>query len=290
MSRNDIRQNMTIAQLVDLALHEDLLLGDVTSDSTIPKELLGKAEIFAKEEIVFAGREVASEVFSRFASIQCDWQVQDGDHLQDRDSVVWLEGSLRELLKAERVALNFLMRLSGIATGAHRITSVLPEGANLKIVDTRKTTPGWRMIEKSAVRAGGAYNHRSNLGDGILIKENHIKSAGSITLAVGGARRSGHHLLKIEVETTTIDEVREALEVRADVIMLDNMNDEQTRQCIELIRATRAETVIEASGNMTAERLPKMNELGVDIVSMGALTHAARSIDLSMKVRSTDVG
>jgi len=206
----------------------------------------------------------------------------------ERGDVLFLKGPAHSLLTGERVALNFLMRLSGIAHMSRTMSDAL-KGTNTVVVDTRKTTPGWRHIEKAAVLAGGANNHRGSLFDGVMIKENHIASSGGIAKAVQRARAKVHHLMKIEVETTNLDEVRQACEARADVIMLDNMNNALTKEAVDQIRAFEKEAhhkiTIEASGNMTLERLPSVAACGVDVISMGALTHSAIGADLSMKMK-----
>ncbi len=278
---------ISVKKLVDLAFQEDLLFGDPSSEGSIPLSTWGTAIIRAKSDLVLSGQEAAQEVFSRFDDItDIKWFKIDGDTCSKGEHVVQLSGLLRDLLMAERTALNFLMRLSGIATHAKAVMDCIRTYPNMRITDTRKTMPGWRYLEKKAVRDGGAFNHRFNLSDGIMLKENHIMAAGGIAKAVERVRAHTHHLQKIEVETTNLDEVSQALEAKADVIMLDNMSNQMTSEAITLIRGHShgPHVTIEASGNMTLARLPEVAALGVDVVSMGALTHSSIAADLSMRV------
>jgi len=282
-------QNLFLEQLIDLALAEDIGGGDITTQSCIPKDTMAEGRIRAKAPTVIAGLEVARRVFEKVdPKIEFNAVVQNGDALNKGDDVLFLKGAAHSLLIGERVALNFLMRLSGIAQMS-RVMSDALKGTNTRVVDTRKTTPGWRHIEKAAVRAGGATNHRGSLFDGVMIKENHIASAGGIALAVERAREHAHHLMKIEVETTNLKEVQEALDAKADVIMLDNMNNALTKEAVDLIRAfekrSHHRVTVEASGNMVLDRLASVAACGVDVISMGALTHSAVGADLSMKVK-----
>jgi nicotinate-nucleotide pyrophosphorylase (carboxylating) len=275
-------------QLIDLALAEDVGGGDVTTLSTIPAQTHTTGRIVAKQAMVLAGLDVFERVFFRVdPEVKITQLFNNGDDVAKGTDVIRLEGRAHSLLVGERIALNFLQRLCGIATQARTFAAAL-EGTSTRVVDTRKTTPGWRHLEKAAVRAGGGGNHRDGLFDGVLIKENHVAAAGGIKAAIDGARAYAHHLLKVECETTSLDEVQQALDAGADVIMLDNFDNDQTREGVELIRAwskkTGKDIVIEASGNMTLERLPSVAACGVDIISMGALTHSVMAADLSMKL------
>ncbi len=279
----------TTSRLIDLALLEDVGTGDITTSSCVLPETLAEARVVAKEPLVLAGLEVFREVLLRVdGTLEISAEATDGTTLAKGDVAVRARGSAQALLVAERTALNFLQRLSGIATLTRRMADALEPFPGTKLVDTRKTTPGLRSLEKAAVRAGGGKNHRGSLMDGVLIKDNHIEAAGGITNAVERARRAAHHLLKIEVETTTLEEVSEALRAGADVILLDNMDDETLSQAVARVRAhivdTQQRVRTEASGNMSLERLPRVGAIGVDFVSVGALTHSARAVDLSMKL------
>lgn len=276
-------------RLIDLALEEDVAGGDITTNATVDEKTQGQARVVAKEDLVVAGMVPFVRVFERLdPTLQIHVEMGDGHFAKSGDTLVQLSGNARSLLVGERPALNFLMRLSGIATLTRQMSQALQAYPDTRLIDTRKTTPGWRTLEKEAVLAGGGRNHRAGLFDGILIKDNHIAAAGGIQSAVKKARLHAHHLLKVEVETTSLDEVRQALEAGAEVLMLDNMDDELLAAAVAQVRAfeTRAQQKItlEASGNMHLERLPKVGALGIDLVSVGALTHGARSVDLSMKL------
>jgi nicotinate-nucleotide pyrophosphorylase (carboxylating) len=272
----------SLQYLIEQALQEDLGPGDITSESTIRPDSVSTAVMLAKQELVLAGLEVAREVFHYIdPNIQFTAFVKDGDRVNAGTEIAKLLGNTRALLAGERVALNLLQHLSGIATmTAHYVERV--KGLKAEVLDTRKTLPGLRRLEKYAVRAGGGRNHRFGLYDGVLIKDNHIKAAGGITKAVEDAGKSAHHLLKIEVETKTLDEVREAIAAQADIIMLDNMPIEMMREAVRLI-AGRA--LVEASGNITLESIRAVAETGVDAISSGSLTHSAPAADISMKIK-----
>jgi nicotinate-nucleotide pyrophosphorylase (carboxylating) len=271
----------TTIQLINMAFAEDLGPGDITSDNLIGPEVQGVGCIVAKEPMTVAGLDIAQRVFETLdADIIWHPQVQDGDQVREGHSVVTVNGRLRTLLKGERTALNFLQRLSGIATQTRTYVTALGE-TKAKLVDTRKTTPGWRMLEKYAVRMGGAFNHRTGLYDGVLIKDNHIAVCGGIEEAVRRVRRQISHLVKIEVEVSDMNEVKSALSAGADVIMLDNMDIFQIREAVTYIDH---QAVVEVSGNVTLDTLPALADTGVDIISSGALTHSARSMDLSMRI------
>ena len=269
-------------KLIDLALLEDIGPGDITSEGLIDDSEMGRAVIVAKQEFVLAGIDVAQRVFSKVdADIEVVSYFSDGNMIKKGDTILEAKGSMVSLLKAERTALNFLQRLCGTATNSRKYAKKLEKYENVAVADTRKTTPGFRVLEKYAVFVGGASNHRTGLYDGVLIKDNHIEAAGSISKAVSSLRKKVSHLVKIEVEVKNLEEVKEALEVGADVIMLDNMNLDQIKESVDLINKR---AVVEVSGNVTLERLEELAKTGVDIISCGALTHQAVSVDISMSL------
>ncbi len=270
-----------IQETVRRALAEDIGPGDITGMTTVDAEARARGFFLAKQEGVLAGMEVAAACFRqldgavRFAAL-----VAEGERFRPGQHLATVEGQARALLAAERVALNFLQRLCGVATLARAYADAVA-GTGAVIVDTRKTTPGLRALEKAAVRAGGASNHRFALYDGVLIKDNHIRLAGGLRRAVERARAGAPHCMKIEVETATLDEVREALEAGADIIMLDNMDLDQMRQAVALIGGR---ALVEASGGMTLERVRAVAETGVDLISVGRLTHSAPAVDISLEL------
>lgn len=279
-------QDIYLDRLIDLALDEDLgSAGDVTTDALVPHDVKGHAELWAKEEMVLSGLRAFVRVFERVdPSVKVALDAIDGDKTGAREKVATLEGPLRSLLIGERTALNIVQRMSGIATMASKAVAMLQHDKHtkLKILDTRKTPPGMRGLAKQAVKHGGAHNHRFGLFDGVLIKDNHIAAVGgSITEALKRARRNAPRLVKIEIEVTNHDQLREAIDQGANIVMLDNMSDEQVREAVA-IAAGRVE--LEVSGGVTHERLPILARLGVDYVSMGALTHSARAMDLSLEI------
>ncbi len=261
-------------------LQEDIGHGDLSSESLFAEDVLGQANLVARESFVAAGvSKVAVEVFSlQNSDIECSGAIEDGREVVTGDCLLSVYGPVVDLLKAERVALNLLQRLAGIAT----LTSQYVEKTKLypvRITDTRKTTPGLRMLEKYAVRVGGGYNHRFNLSDGVLIKDNHIAACGSLPNAVERLREKIPHTIKIEVETDTLAQVQECLEVGVDIIMLDNMDLATTREAVDLISGA---ALIEASGGVTLDTVASIAATGVDIISVGALTHSAFSCDIGM--------
>jgi len=271
----------TVDRLIELALDEDLGSGDLTTDALLGDDKPGWAEIVAKEDLVLCGLDIVRRVFTRIDDrVACRSDCRDGDHVDAGRTVMRLKGPLKSLLHGERTALNFLQRLSGIATHVRTWVEALGTGT-ARLVDTRKTTPGWRVLEKYAVRVGGAANHRMGLYDGVLIKDNHIAACGGIAPAVAALRHRISHLVKIEVETADLDQVEEALDAGADVIMLDNMDLAQIRQAVQRI-AGRA--LVEVSGRVRRDSLRPLADTGVDLISAGALTHQARAVDLSMRV------
>lgn len=271
----------TTDNIIKLALFEDSGHGDITTESILLETFSGTGVIVAKEPFILAGSGIAERVF-RLLDPDCKVLLpfSDGDSIKTGDVFFKVTGDLVALLKGERVALNFMQRLSGIATLTREFVKKL-KYPDVRLTDTRKTTPGLRDLEKEAVRAGGAHNHRMSLYDGILIKDNHIAVAGSLKNAVKAVRNRTSHLMKIEVETTSLDEVQEALDAGAEVIMLDNMNYDNMKRAVKLIRGR---AVVEASGNVSLETLNEIAATGVDVISCGALTHQARSVDMSMRI------
>jgi len=269
--------------LIGLALDEDAAFGDVTSQSIFPADHQSRAQILVRQDMVVCGLEIAKRVFQRVdPALETVLLSSDGKRVSKDSVVAEVNGPTIALLTAERTALNFLQRLSGIATLSRRFAdAATAAGTGVRVVDTRKTTPGWRALEKYAVRCGGCFNHRSSLGEHVLIKENHIAAAGSLAKAVKLAREYAPHSAKIEVETETLDDVRQALAAGAEVIMLDNMLPEQIRQAVLLIDKA---AVIEISGGVRLENLADYALPGVDVISVGALTHSAPAADFSMLV------
>ncbi|MBN1822257.1 MAG: carboxylating nicotinate-nucleotide diphosphorylase [Prolixibacteraceae bacterium] len=267
--------------LFDLAYAEDIGDGDITTNNLVPPNEIRTAVLIAKEQGVIAGLPVAKYVFSRFDP-QIEWNEKkpDGTKVMPGDEIVEFRGNFRALLSGERKALNFLQRLSGIATYANLCMEAV-KGYKVEILDTRKTLPGYRFLDKYAVKMGGASNHRFGLYDMVMIKDNHIKVAGSITKAVKEIREHVPKSIKIEVETTNLDEVREALASDVDIIMLDNMKSKVMKEAVKIINK-RAK--IEASGNMTLKRISNVAATGVDYISIGALTHSVKALDISQKI------
>lgn len=267
--------------LIELALREDIGPGDITTDNLVAADALGNGFIVAKQELIVAGLDVAERVFRELSpQIAFEAQVEDGQRVQTGSVVARVDGSLRALLKGERTALNFLQRLSGIATLTRAYVDAVA-GSGVTLVDTRKTAPGWRALEKYAVRVGGARNHRMGLFDGVLIKDNHIAVAGGIARAIETIRRHISHLVKVEVEAATLEQVEAALTAGADVIMLDNMDVDQVRRAVAII-GRRA--LVEVSGGVTRAGLAELARSGVDLISIGALTHSAVAVDVSMRI------
>ncbi len=272
---------MSLEALIATALAEDLgEVGDITTNAIVEPTAKGHAYLLAKQALVLSGMEIIGPVFDALGGVKIKSHYKDGDALAKGAIAATFDGSLRTLLTGERTMLNLLMHLSGIATLTRQAVKAL-KGSKTRVIDTRKTTPGLRALEKKAVRDGGGFNHRFALFDGILIKDNHITAAGSISEAVKRARFAAHHLLKIECEVKNLGEVDEALKAGAEILLLDNMNDAALAAAVARIDG-RART--EASGNMTVARLATVGKIGVDFVSMGALTHSAPAADLSMKI------
>lgn len=272
--------NLNVDDLILQALREDITSEDITTNSVMPHYQLGEVDLICKQDGVVAGLEVFKRVFELLDSnVTFDMQAQDGDEVKNGQLLGKVRGDIRVLLEGERTALNYLQRMSGIATYTHSI-AVLFEGSKTKLLDTRKTTPNMRVFEKYAVKVGGGYNHRFNLSDGILLKDNHIGAAGSVAKAVKMAQEYAPFVRKIEVEVENLDMVKEAVEAGADIIMLDNMDKETMKKAIEIIDG-RAKT--ECSGNVTKENVANLIDIGVDYISSGALTHSAPIMDLSLK-------
>ncbi len=270
-------------RLISLALDEDLgAAGDVTTLALVPAEATGRAELLAKEAMVLAGLDAFVRVFHWVdPDVEVELVRADGDALKPKTVAARLQGRLRSLLTAERTALNIIQRACGMATLSRQAADAV-KGTKLKVLDTRKTPPGMRALSKEAVRLGGASNHRFGLFDGVLIKDNHIAAVGgSIRQALRSARENAPRLVKIEIEVTNLKQLAEALDEGADVIMLDNMDDATMR---EAVRIANGRVALEVSGGVTLERLPRLAQLGVDFVSMGALTHSARAMDLSLEI------
>ena len=266
--------------LILSALQEDITSEDITTNSVMPHYQLGEVELICKEDGVIAGLDVFKRVFTLLdESTEVTFTCKDGDRVRKGERLGVVRGDIRVLLSGERTALNFLQRMSGIATYTRKIADLL-KGTKTKLLDTRKTTPNMRVFEKYAVKVGGGYNHRYNLSDGILLKDNHIGAAGGVKEAVQMAKEYAPFVRKIEIEVENLDMLREALEAGADIIMLDNMSVEDMREAVKLC-AGKAET--ECSGNVTKENVAKLVDIGVDYISSGALTHSAPILDLSLK-------
>jgi nicotinate-nucleotide pyrophosphorylase (carboxylating) len=271
-----------IDRLIDAALAEDIGLGDATTSALVSGDRTGSAYVVSREPLVVAGLRVFERVFHRLdRGVEVGFRVADGARCATADRLADVSGRLASILTGERVALNFLQRLSGIATSTRACVDAIPEGCATAIVDTRKTTPGLRLLERYAVRCGGGVNHRPRLDGGVLIKDNHIALCGSVSAAVRRARAAMGPAHRIEVEVGTLDQLDEALASGAEVIMLDNMSLEDSR---EAVRRVRGRALVEASGGITRDAVRALAEAGVDFISVGALTHSARAIDLSLEI------
>ena len=277
---NEITMKMQADQLIRMALQEDITSEDVSTNAVMPTATKGTVELIAKEDGVIAGLDIYARVFTILdEKTEIDFHCKDGDEVKKGELMATVTGDIRVLLSGERVALNYLQRMSGIASYTRSVVSLLGE-SKTKLLDTRKTTPNMRIFEKYAVRAGGGYNHRYNLSDGVLLKDNHIGAAGSVAKAIQMAKEYAPFVRKIEVEVENLDMVKEAVEAGADIIMLDNMSTEEMQEAIRIIDG-RAET--ECSGNVTKENIGRLTALGVDYISSGALTHSAPILDISLK-------
>jgi len=277
------RPDDAVAKLIALALEEDVGPGDRTAEACVPADARGSGLIVAKETLIVSGVSAAARVF-RALEASCELQALkgEGETANPGDGVLRVRGSLRAILTGERTALNLLQRLSGIATMTRRYTEALA-GTRTRLLDTRKTTPGMRALEKAAVRAGGGLNHRGALFDGILVKDNHAAVAGGIGEAVRRARAAAHPLFKVEAEVSTPEQIDDALRAGADMLLLDNLGDDELRRAVQQVAGR---VPLEASGGMTLDRLPRVAATGVDYVSVGALTHSAPAVDLSLLVEA----
>ncbi|HEU4963403.1 MAG TPA: carboxylating nicotinate-nucleotide diphosphorylase [Bacilli bacterium] len=272
-----------VESAVRMALTEDIGIGDITTNSIVPPDKLGRGTLLMKEPGVIAGLDVAQATFHMVdPSLVVTLRCKDGEHKATGDVIMEVSGSARSILIAERVALNFLQRLSGIATRTAKFVDLV-RYYNAKIVDTRKTTPGLRALEKYAVVVGGGRNHRFGLFDAVLIKDNHIEIAGGVKQAIAAARHQIPHTMKVEVEVESLEQIDEALEVKADIIMLDNMTPDLMREAIEKIAG---KALIEASGGVTEETIIDIAKTGVDYISIGALTHHIKSLDISLDIEA----
>lgn len=277
---NSITMKMQADKLIRMAIQEDITSEDVSTNAVMRSAVKGTVDLIAKEDGIIAGLDVYARVFQILdEKTEISFNFKDGDAVKKGDLLGTVTGDIRVLLSGERVALNYLQRMSGIATYTKQVSKLL-EGSKVTLLDTRKTTPNCRVFEKYAVRIGGGCNHRYNLSDGVLLKDNHIGAAGSVAKAVAMAKEYAPFVRKIEIEVETMEQVKEAVEAGADIIMLDNMTPEMMKEAVELI-AGRAQT--ECSGNITKENIAKILETGVDFVSSGALTHSAPILDISMK-------
>lgn len=279
---NPITMQLVADKYIKMALEEDISSEDVSTNAVMPDKKLGEVSLIAKEDGIIAGLSIFERVFTMLDAqtvVEFKDGVRDGAHVTKGQVMAVVRGDIRVLLSGERTALNYLQRLSGIATYTSQVAKLL-EGSHTKLLDTRKTTPGMRIFEKYAVRVGGGNNHRYNLSDGVLLKDNHIDAAGGVANAIKMAKEYAPFVRKIEVETESLEMVKEAVEAGADIIMLDNMTPEQMKEAIDVIDG-RAET--ECSGNITKENIKTITALGVDYVSSGALTHSAPILDISLK-------
>ena len=279
---------LEVEEIIKRALVEDIGSGDITTQLTIPADSVSKAQIVAKEAGVIAGLEVAALAFgmasNSYSAMECGLEITfllgDGASVKPGDAIAEIEGPTAAILIGERVALNFLQRMSGIATKTAHFVSLVKH-TNAKIIDTRKTTPGLRMLEKYAVKAGGGQNHRFGLYDAVLIKDNHIAAVGGVRQAVQAAKSGAPHTIKIEVEADTINQVREALDAGADMILLDNMSLDTLKEAVNLCKG---KAITEASGGITEETIVAIAEAGVDLISVGGLTHSVKALDLSLDI------
>jgi nicotinate-nucleotide pyrophosphorylase (carboxylating) len=269
-----------LGQVVAVALEEDLGRGDITTEACVPAERVGRVRIAAREPLVFCGADVVAEVYAHVdRDVTIERHVAEGQWLEPGANALTLSGPARSLLEGERVALNFAQRMSAVATLTRRFVDALPEGSRARITDTRKTTPGLRALERYAVRCGGGHNHREDLGAAVLIKDNHVAASGGIEPAIRRARARAPHTSKVLCEVDSMEQLSQALEAGADIVMLDNFSDSQLGEAVALV-AGRA--LIEVSGRVSLERVPIIARAGVDVMSVGALTHSAPSVDLGM--------
>lgn len=277
---NEISMKLVADKLILSALKEDITSEDITTNSVMPKATPGEVELICKQDGILAGLDVFKRVFTLLdENTTFEFSKKDGDEIKNGEKIGVIRGDIRVLLSGERTALNFLQRMSGIATYTHSVAALL-SGTKTKLLDTRKTTPNMRIFEKYAVKVGGGYNHRYNLSDGVLLKDNHIGAAGGVKEAVKMAKEYAPFVRKIEIEVENLTMLKEALDAGADIIMLDNMSIEDMKEAVRLAKG-KAET--EASGNVTKENIKRLTDIGVDYISSGALTHSAPILDLSLK-------
>lgn len=270
---------LIIDDLISKAIQEDMPFGDITTNALIPEDSVSTASVIAKEDGIICGIPVFKRVFKLIGNVTCNFHIQDGDKVTSGTIIGTITGNTRNILMGERIALNLMQRMSGVATTTYNYASKL-EGLKSKLVDTRKTTPLYRHLDKYSVLCGGGANHRLSLSDSILIKDNHIAAAGGIKEAVALAKKHSSFTTKIEVETETKEEVLEAIESKADIIMLDNMTPEMSKEMVELINGR---AITECSGNITLDTIRAYGETGVDYISCGALTHSFKVLDISLK-------
>lgn len=269
-----------LTETVRRALAEDIDRGDVTTEACVPATAMGQARVKAREPVVVCGLPVLEEVYAQVDPLMdIERHTEDGDSIDAGEALATLSGPAASILLGERVALNFMQRLTGIATMTRRYVDALPKGSTTRITDTRKTTPGLRALERYAVRCGGGYNHREDLGAAVLIKDNHIAAAGGVRRAIDKARAYAPHTSRIECEVDNRAQLKEALEAGADIVMLDNFDDEEVRDAIALIDGR---AIVEVSGRVTLARVATLGALGVDVISVGALTHSSPSCDLGL--------
>jgi nicotinate-nucleotide pyrophosphorylase (carboxylating) len=278
----DIAELGDIERIIATALTEDLAVGDMTSRLTVPAKAVARGKIIAKQSLVVCGGPLVVRTFAQIdPALAVELRVNDGERVEPGTEIVALSGNARSLLAGERTALNLLGRGSGVATITARYVEAA--GPKLRVVDTRKTMPGLRALDRYAVRCGGGHNHRNDLGTGVLIKENHIRCAGSVTAAVTAACAHAPHTVRVECEVETLAQVREAIAAGATALLLDNMSDEMLREAVAIVGGVGGrEVLLEVSGGITIERLPRLAQIGLDLVSVGALTHSAPSVDLSL--------
>ena len=279
---NSITMKMQADKLIRMALQEDITSEDVSTNAVMRSAVKGTVDLIAKEDGIIAGLDVYARVFQILdEKTEISFNFKDGEAVKKGDLLGTVTGDIRVLLSGERVALNYLQRMSGIATYTKQVSKLL-EGSKVTLLDTRKTTPNCRVFEKYAVRIGGGQNHRYNLSDGVLLKDNHIDAGGGIANAVSKLKSKLGHMTKVELEVRNLDELNQALEAGVDVIMLDNMSPELMKQAVDI---TAGKALLEASGGITDETLREIAETGVDIISMGALTHSVKAFDISLKIK-----
>jgi nicotinate-nucleotide pyrophosphorylase (carboxylating) len=269
-----------LTRIVALALAEDLGRGDITTDACVPPNVPGSCAFRSRADLVVSAGSIIAEVFRQVdPEVRVHDLVLDGTRLAPGGVLARVTGPAASLLKGERVALNFLQRLCGVATITRRYVDALPPGSKTRIVDTRKTTPGLRALERRAVRAGGGHNHREDLGSAVLIKDNHVAAAGGVTAAIGRCREQAPHTSRIECEVDSLAQLEEALAAKADIVLLDNFDDADVERAVQL---NKGRAILEASGGITLERITKLAKLGVDVISVGALTHSAPAVDIGL--------